>query len=42
MQRAEIVVCGQSLATDIGENLGESNESEEEIHGFGAEGNHLV
>jgi len=52
MQRAEIVVSGQSFGpdicgvdvygVDIYGGLGESNESEEEIHGFGDEGSHLV
>lgn len=42
MQRTEIVVSSQSFGTDIGENLGERRESEDEAHGFGGEGNHLV
>ena len=41
MQCAEAVVSGQGFITDVrSENLGESYESEEEIHGFGGEGNH--
>lgn len=42
MQRTEIVVSGQSFGTDVGESLWESDESEEEVHSFGGEGNHLV
>ena len=42
MKFTEAVVPGQGFIADVGsENLGESNESEEEVQRFG-EGNHLV
>ena len=41
MQRAEAVVSGQGFVADVrSDNLGEGNESEEEVHGLGGEGNH--
>ena len=43
MLSTETVVSGQSFGADVGtENLGEGDESEEEVQGLEGEGSHLV